>query len=99
MTKHQRRNPRRALTNEELCEAYPWVILGTLKQFTRCDPKGKRVIRTVAIQCQTPKCGNTRRVPTSSAYQVRFCRHHQRQRDLVLLAARRKRWKERERAR
>lgn len=98
MTKHQRRNPRRPLTNEELCEAYPWVILGTLQQSTAKGPKGKRIIRTVAIQCQISRCVGTRRVPTSSAYQVRFCRHHQRERDLDLLAIRRKRWKDRERA-
>lgn len=82
--------PRKILTIEEICAKYPWVVPESLK--------GKGNNRTIVIQCQEAGCAKTRRTRTSSAYQVRFCRKHQRERDLALLALRRKRWKERDRA-
>ena len=82
--------PRKILTDEEICEKYPWVVPGSLK--------GKGNNRTIVVKCQEPGCKITRRTRTSSAYQVKLCRKHQRKQDLALLAKRRKRWKERDRA-
>jgi hypothetical protein len=76
------------LTADELKHRYPWMVTGSLK--------GAGNNRTVSIRCQHPGCKRVRRTRTQDLFQVRFCKPHQRERDVLKSRERRKRWRKRD---